>query len=136
MRLRASLHSTAVGRVVHFEIHCGDLDRAERFYADALGWTIQRWERSPVDYRLVTTGAEGEPGIDGALVARRDQADGDAVVAWVNTVQVDDLADTGRRIAAAGGRQVVEDREIPGVGRLAYFDDTEGNRFGALEPSA
>ena len=125
-----------MGRVVHFEIHCADLDRAQRFYSDALGWTIQRWESGPVDYRLVTTGAERAPGIDGALVARRDQADGEAVVAWVNTVEVDDLADPGRRIAAAGGRQVVEDREIPGVGRLAYFDDTEGNRFGALQPSA
>jgi uncharacterized protein len=124
-----------VGRVVHFEIHCSDLDRAERFYTDALGWTIQRWEGGPVDYRLVMTGAEGEPGIDGALVERRAPLDGEAVIAWVNTVQVDDLADTDRRVAAAGGQQVVERDEIPGVGHLAYFKDTEGNVFGALQPS-
>lgn len=124
-----------MGRVVHFEIHCADLDRAERFYIDALGWTIQRWEGGPVDYRLVMTGAEGEPGIDGALVARRAPLDGEAVTAWVNTVQVDDLADTERRVAAAGGRQVAERDEIPGVGHLAYFKDTEGNLFGALQPS-
>jgi predicted enzyme related to lactoylglutathione lyase len=25
--------------------------------------------------------------------------------------------------------------EVPGVGHLAYFKDTEGNIFGALEPT-
>jgi len=37
-----------------------DLDRAERFYTDVFGWGIQRWEGSPMDYRLITTGEEGE----------------------------------------------------------------------------
>jgi predicted enzyme related to lactoylglutathione lyase len=45
-----------VGRIVHFEIHCDDLDRAERFYNDVFGWTIARWDDSPIDYRLITTG--------------------------------------------------------------------------------
>ena len=36
-----------MGRVVHFEIHCADLDRAERFYGDAFGWTIQRCDGAP-----------------------------------------------------------------------------------------
>jgi predicted enzyme related to lactoylglutathione lyase len=70
-----------MGRVVHFEIHCGDLDRAERFYRDVFGWEIQRYEGAPVDYRLVTTGPDGEIGINGALVERRGEIDGQAVIA-------------------------------------------------------
>lgn len=122
-------------RVVHFEIHCSDLDRAQRFYESVFGWTISRWEGSPVDYRLVSTGPEEELGIDGALVARRGDVDGQAVIAYVNTVQVGDLADTQRRIADAGGEQVLDPMTIPEVGTVAYFKDTEGNVFGALEPA-
>ena len=45
-----------MGRVVHFEIHAGDMDRAERFYTGVFGWEVRRWEDSPVDYRLLITG--------------------------------------------------------------------------------
>jgi predicted enzyme related to lactoylglutathione lyase len=121
-----------MGRVVHFEIHCHDLDRAERFYASVFGWKIERWEGAPIDYRLVTTGDEG-PGINGALTERRGEVDGTAVIAYVNTIEVDDIEATERAVVEAGGEQVTERHEIPGVGQHTYFKDTEGNIFGALE---
>jgi uncharacterized protein len=124
-----------MARVVHFEILCADLDRAERFYRDVFGWSIQRWEGAPFDYRLVTTGPGDEPGIDGALVERRGGIDGEAVIAYVNTIGVNDLAEVERRVADGGGSVVVERNEIPGVGQLTYFKDTEGNIFGALQPA-
>jgi len=123
-----------MGRVIHFEIHCGDLDRAERFYTDVFGWGIQRWEGSPMDYRLITTGQEGERGIDGALTERRGEIDGQAVIAYVCTIAVDDLAATQEKVAAAGGTEALPRMTIPDVGDLAYFKDTEGNIFGALQP--
>ena len=125
-----------MGRVVHFEIHCADLDRAERFYRAVFGWDVQRWEGAPIDYRLVTTGPDQEPGINGALLQRRGERDGDAVNEVVNTVQVEDLADVERRVADAGGTQVMPRDTVPGVGDLAYFKDTEGNVVGALQPAA
>ena len=124
-----------MGRVIHFEIQCGDLDRAERFYTDVFGWRIDHWEGAPIDYRLITTGPDNEPGISGALTERRAAIDGEAVIAYVNTIQVEDLAETGRRIEAAGGERVVRPAEVPGVGTVAYFKDTEGNIFGALQPA-
>jgi predicted enzyme related to lactoylglutathione lyase len=124
-----------VGRVIHFEIHCGDLGRAERFYADVFGWRIDHWEEAPIDYQLITTGPDTKPGINGALTERRAVIDGEALTAYVNTIQVEDLAETGRRIEAAGGQRVVQPAEVPGVGTVAYFKDTEGNVFGALQPA-
>jgi predicted enzyme related to lactoylglutathione lyase len=124
-----------MGRVVHFEIHCGDLDRAERFYRDVFGWEIQRYEGAPVDYRLVTTGPDGGIGINGALVERRGEIDGQAVIAYVNTIAVEDLSATYERVATAGGEVALDPHEVPGVGHLAYFKDTEGNLFGALQPT-
>jgi len=124
-----------VGRVIHFEIHCGDLDRAERFYTDVFAWRIDHWEGGPVDYRLITTGPDSEPGINGALCERRAEIGGEDIIAYVNTIQVDDLAATGQRIELAGGERVVEPADIPGVGTVAYFKDTDGNLFGVLQPA-
>jgi predicted enzyme related to lactoylglutathione lyase len=124
-----------VGRVIHFEIHSSDLDRAERFYTAVFGWTVTRWDGAPIDYRLITTGTD-TPGIDGAFVERVGEIDGVSVNAFVCTVSVDDIADTEAKVAAAGGEQVLDRMEIPGVGWVSYFKDTEGNVFGALQPVA
>ena len=124
-----------MGRVIHFEIHCGDLDRAERFYREVMGWEIQRYAGAPVDYRLITTGPDGEPGINGALVGRRGDTEGQfALLAYVNTIQVGDLDETQRRVLEHGGEVALERDDVPGVGALAYFKDSEGNVFGALQP--
>ncbi len=122
-----------MGRVVHFEIHAADPDRAERFYRRVFGWEIRRWEGTPVDYRLITTGDDERPGINGAIVQRRGGAGGKAVTAFVCTVDVDDLAAIQASVAEAGGEQVVDRQELDGVGAFAYFKDSEGNIFGAMQ---
>ena len=124
-----------MGRVVHFEIHASDLDRAERFYREVFGWEVQKFD-GPMDYRLLNTGPKSQTGIDGALVERRSGADGDAVIAYVCTVEVDDIEATEKQVTEYGGEQVVDRQEIPEVGQLTYFKDTEGNIFGALQPAA
>src|SRR5215210_6216132 len=63
-----------MGRVVHFEIHATDMDAAERFYTSVFGWTARRTEAAGRDYRLLITGQDGTPGINGALLARRGEA--------------------------------------------------------------
>src|SRR5215469_1323983 len=43
-------------RVVHFEIHAQEPERAARFYSEVFGWEITKWG-GPVDYWLIKTGA-------------------------------------------------------------------------------
>jgi predicted enzyme related to lactoylglutathione lyase len=123
-----------MGRVVHFEIHASDMDRAERFYRDVFSWQVQKFD-GPVDYRLINTGPNTETGIDGAIVERRGSSDGDAVIAFVCTIHVDDINATEKKVKDSGGEQVVDRHEIPDVGQLSYFKDTEGNIFGAMQPA-
>jgi predicted enzyme related to lactoylglutathione lyase len=126
-----------MGRVVHFEIHASDMDRAERFYTGVFGWQSQKFD-GPIDYRLINTGPNSEAGIDGALVERRGAlaGDGEAVIAYVCTIQVDDIGATEEKVKEAGGEQVVDRQTIPDVGQLSYFKDTEGNVFGAMQASS
>ncbi len=66
-----------MNRIVHFEIHAADPERAVKFYKDVFGWEITEWVIPGVEikdenrYWLVTTGPETEPGINGGLLFRR-----------------------------------------------------------------
>jgi len=124
-------------RVVHFEIHAEDPERAVRFYREVLGWQFQKWD-GPADYWLIGTGPTEQPGINGGLVRRRGMIDGAAVLAYVCTVDVPSVDDSVGKATAAGGQIALPKMPIPGIGWLAYVKDTEGNIFGMMQrdPSA
>jgi uncharacterized protein len=125
-----------MNRVVHFEIHAENMNRAARFYGETFNWKFDKW--IPEEYWLITTGPENEPGINGGLFKRKGAIDGTAVIAYICTIQVASVDDTVEKAAAMGGPNVVPKRAIPGVGWLAYSKDTEGNIFGIMQndPSA
>ena len=64
---------------------------------------------------------------------RRLPIDGQAVIAYVNTIDVRDIGVTEQAVAAGGGQQVLDRMTIPGVGYVSYFKDTEGNVFGTIQ---
>ena len=115
-----------MARVIHFEICADDPNRAVKFYTEALGWKISKWE-GPMEYWLIQTGEEAEAGIDGAIMVREND--------WttINTVAVSSLDEFAKRIEKAGGKVVSPRQTVPGVGHHSYCVDTEGNVFGILE---
>lgn len=121
-----------MARVVHFEIHAESPERAIQFYQKSFGWEFQKWE-GPMDYWMVTTGPNDQPGINGGLIQRRGEIDGEAVIAYVCTVDVPDIDATISTVEQNGGTIAVPKTAVPGVGWLVYFKDTEGNVLGAME---
>ena len=119
-------------RVVHFEIHAADPERAVNFYQTLFGWTFQKWE-GPMDYWLIITGPDDQPGINGGLVRRQGEIDGQAVTAYVCTVDVTDLDASVQSAIDQGGQIALPKMPIPGMGWLAYCKDTEGNIFGMMQ---
>jgi len=119
-------------RPVHFEIHADDTERASRFYSTVFGWNIHKWD-GPEEYWLATTGEDGEPGINGAIMERPDPA-----VAGMNYIGVDSVDEFTEKVVAGGGKVVMPKMAIPGVGYAAACSDTEGNHFGLFQddPSA
>jgi predicted enzyme related to lactoylglutathione lyase len=114
-------------RPIHFEIPAEDPARAIRFYETVFGWRFQHWP-GPQDYWLIQTGEDGEPGINGGLLPRRDPAQ-----PCVNTVGVTDLDAMLKTVERSGGVCVVPKMPIPGVGWLAYCKDTESHIFGLMQ---
>jgi predicted enzyme related to lactoylglutathione lyase len=122
-------------RVIHFEIHAGDPARAISFYEKALGWTFQKWD-GPMDYWMVITGPDEQPGINGGLLPRRGELNTEAVIAYVCTLDVATVDTSIATVEANGGTVVLPKMAVPGVGWLVYCKDTEGNIFGMLQADA
>jgi len=114
-------------RVVHFEIYADNPARAAKFYSGVFGWKINKWE-GPVDYWIVDTGEDG-PGINGGVTNRKSPSQ-----STINTVNVDNLDAYIKKVESAGGKIVVPKGPVPGIGWLAYANDSEGNTFGILQP--
>lgn len=123
--------------VIHFEIHAADVPRAVAFYRTALGWTAEDWsDYAGMPYFGVTTKAEDEPGINGAIMARRgdNPQPGATVAGAVLTVGVADFDAAAVRILEAGGVVAQPKAALPGMAWQGYFLDTEGNVFGVHQP--
>ena len=122
-----------MNRVVHFEIHAENPERAIAFYTKCFEWKFTKWE-GPMEYWIISTGDPKEPGIDGGLLRRHGVIDGQAVIAYPCTIQVANIDEMLKKVESAGGQIVLPKMPIPGVGWLFYAKDTEGNIFGLIQP--
>jgi predicted enzyme related to lactoylglutathione lyase len=116
-----------MSRVMHFEMGADNPERALRFYEKVFGWKYEKW--GDQKYWLIRTGERGSPGIDGAIQPRSEQ-----LAPVVNTIVVDDIDKTAMDITENGGTIIVPKMDIPKVGLLLYFKDTEGNISGVMQP--
>jgi predicted enzyme related to lactoylglutathione lyase len=128
-----------VPRPIHFEIHASDPERVQAFYRKLFGWQFQKWD-GPMEYWLVTTGPDGELGINGGLLRRQGPpaAEGQAVNAYVCTVGIDSVDGALARVGELGGTVAVPKMPVQGMGWLAYVKDPDGNIVGMMQmdPSA
>lgn len=111
----------------HFSINADDVARARRFYEQSLGWKFSAW--GPPDFYMIDNA-----GLHGSLQGRRELVKGQRMTGFECTIAVPDLDATAAAIKAAGGTVIMEKSIIVGVGALMFFQDTEGNSFGVIQP--
>ena len=116
--------------VAHFAIHADDLPRARAFYEEVFGWTFEAW--GPPDFFLIATGDGTSPGIHGALQKRREPVQGKGMIGYECTISVEDVDAIAAAVEEHGGKVTFPKTEIPTVGHLIQFEDTEGNVVGAM----
>ena len=118
--------------VQHFEIPADDVERAIKFYKGVFDWTIQKLanpEDPSKDYWFFDTKDEnGNKGIGGGLMKR--QAPEHSVTNYITVLSVDDYAS---KIEEVGGKVIMPKTEIPDMGFIIVFLDTEKNMFGLYE---
>lgn len=119
--------------VVHFEIPVDKMERAQKFYKETFGWSINAMPE--MGYALLgttPTNSEGrptEPGaINGGMLERQDP-----VKHTVVTVSVASIDDAEKRINKNGGKMIRKKMAVGDMGFAAYFQDSEGNVVGLWE---
>jgi predicted enzyme related to lactoylglutathione lyase len=116
--------------VCHFAIHADDVERAKSFYQCVFGWRFEEW--GPPDFYLIKTGNDESPGILGALQKRTEPL-GTGFSGYECSISVEDIRKTEAIIVECGGAIHVKPVEIPTVGVLVKFADTEGNVACAIQ---
>ncbi len=115
-------------RVVWFEISANDLGRAATFYEDVFGWKIDKWD-SPFDYWLVTNEKDNGQYINGAITTKEENE----MVKCNKFINVDSYDEFANKIEMEGGKMLTEKMNIPGIGDMGSFQDTEGNVLAIIE---
>lgn len=126
-----------MGRLIHFEIHVDDMERAKKFYGEVFGWTFEDWsEYAGMPYFGAVTGDANEPGINGALMKRHGESPkpGQAMNGFACTMGVEDYDSTEAKILNLGGQVALPKHALPGMAWQGYYMDTEGNVFGIHQP--
>jgi predicted enzyme related to lactoylglutathione lyase len=121
-------------RVIHFEIHADNPEQAVKFYSELFGWQFTRWG-GPMEYWLIVTGPDGQPGINGGLLRRHGPppAEGQPVNSYVCTCDVASVDESVAKAISLGGAIALPKMPVPGIGWLAYIKDTEGNILGMMQ---
>ena len=112
----------------HLALNADDVQRAKAFYETVFGWRLEPW--GPPDYYQASNAIDG---CIAALWGRRELKPGAKMLGLEATLGVDDLDAAMAAIEAAGGRMVSRPVYIEEVGRLAYFEDPEGNLLGVMQ---
>jgi hypothetical protein len=125
----------------HFEIHVDDMDRAKTFYAKVLGWTFSAMSDGGADasaYQLIAgDGIGGTAPLTGGMLKRQDAspAPGGPIRGCTLTFEVADVDERYATALANGGSEALPPTDYPGMGRVAYCEDGEGNVFGMIKPA-
>jgi predicted enzyme related to lactoylglutathione lyase len=121
-----------MSQVAHFAINASDVDRALRFYEKVFAWKFQAYG-PPGFYMVDEASAKTTVPLRGSLQQRRELVPGVAMQGFECTIAVDDIDATAAAIEKQGGKIVMPICALAGIGRLLFFQDTEGNLAGAMQ---
>ena len=125
--------------VVHFEMPAEDRNRMAEFYTKAFGWQMQMFDTEMGEYVVVTTTETDE----NRMIKKPGAINGGFYPKTANSfnqhpsivVSVDDIAESMKKVEAAGGTVHGEPVDIPGIGKYVSIVDTEGNHVSMLQPN-
>ena len=117
---------------VWYELTTNDIDAAQKFYGDVIGWKTQDSGTPGMDYRQWTMG--GTP-IGGLMSIPPDAAAHGMRPGWLGYLNVADLDASIAEIQKAGGTLRMPGMDMPGVGRIALLTDPQGAAFYIIQPA-
>jgi len=116
-----------INKPTHLGIYIDDMKRAKNFYNKLFGWEFNTY--GPSDFFQIKSGEQ----LIGALQARKYSPIENKVIGFECTIAVQSIDETVAIISKNGGKIISPKTEIPNVGWIVKFLDTEGNIVCAME---
>ena len=115
--------------VVYFEIPVIEIDRAIKFYNEVFGFEFNK-ENIDNNEMALFPFADEKSGISGALAKGEIyKPTKDGVVIYFKTENIDETL----RLAISNSGQILYPKTDNGIGFVAEFEDTEGNRIALFQ---
>jgi predicted enzyme related to lactoylglutathione lyase len=112
------------GKICYLEIPAKTAEGSADFYSSIFGWKIRRRGDGALAF-------DDAGDVSGTWVKEGDRTPDERTRVYI---MVDAIADTLKRIEAAGGRILTPRTDIgSGMGAFAAFTDPAGNEFGLYE---
>ena len=118
-------------KLSHFAIYIDDIERAQNFYGKIFNWKFNTY--GPSDFMQIQTSDESGSELIGALQARKYSPLEANIIGFECTINVQSIDKCIANVEENGGKIVLPKSEIPGVGHIAKFMDTEGNLVAVME---
>jgi predicted enzyme related to lactoylglutathione lyase len=123
--------STLLGRPLWYELMTTDMQAAEKFYKNVVGWTSSPFDGAPQPYTMFNR--SGEIPVAGLMTT---PAEVNAPPFWAMYVGVPQLEQAAARIEEKGGSACSPVIEVPTVGRMQMMQDPQGAAFYIYEPAS
>jgi predicted enzyme related to lactoylglutathione lyase len=113
------------------DLAAGDSALAQRFYAQAFGWSFRD---QPVLGGHFTRCQVGGLDVGSMYQLTPAQRAHGVPSHWTPYIAVDRVDAALRRVSANGGRSVVAPFDVPGIARIALIEDAVGALVGLWQP--
>lgn len=114
--------------VIWADVSTPDINKARTFYGELLGWSFTGGDDEKMGF-YTTGNREGRR--VAAMAVPPDRSEPPAWNIYIGTESADE---TAKKVAAAGGKTLAPPMDIMDLGRMAYFQDSTGAKFGVWQP--
>lgn len=115
------------GRFVWYDLMTKDVNASKRFYGALFGWRFEETKRNERPYVIARIASDPVAGfVDVSSMA-------DAGPQWLSFMAVTNVDTTVGLVKAAGGKVLVEPREIASIARAAVVTDPQGAPLGLAQ---
>src|SRR5829696_802990 len=125
--MQPSLDPPQPGSFCWFDLAASDVALAQRFYAQAFGWTFHD---QPALGGHFTRCHLGSQDIGSLYQLKQAQLEHGVPSHWTPYIAVAHVDTALRRVAASGGLTVVQPFDVPGTARIALIQDAVGALVG------
>ena len=125
----ATTVSSVLGRPLWYELMTTDMNAAEKFYRNVVGWASAPFEGSPQPYTMFKRSGDVPAA---GLMNRPDGMNFPPF--WAMYVGVNKLEDAAAHVKKLGGKELSPVIDIPTIGRMQMMTDPQGAAFYIYEP--